>query len=71
MTEKTYTIITVDGRQYHTPPDCARMIEAVLQDENYQRMFKIPFEWLRLTVNRVRGREDGKGGSVKVEVAGG
>ena len=71
MTDKTYTIITVNGKQYHVTPECAKMLEAVCRDERYQAMFKIPFDWLELTVNRVRGRKDGKGGSVKVKVAGG
>ena len=71
MTDKTYTIVTVNSRQYHVSPECARMLEAVCKDERYQRMLAIPFEWLRLTVNQTRGRADGKGGSVKVEVSGG
>ena len=61
---KTYTVITINDRQYHVAPECAKMLETVCQDERYQRMFAIPFEWLRLTVNQ-------RGKSVKVEVAGG
>jgi len=73
MTEppKTYTIIAINGTQYHIAPECATMIEAVCRDERYQRMFSIPFDWLRLTVDRAQGRKDGKGGAMKVEVAGG
>jgi hypothetical protein len=59
-----YTIITVNDRQYHVSPECARMLEAVCKDKRYQDMFAIPFEWLRLTVNQ-------RGKSVKVEMAGG
>lgn len=61
---KTYTVITINDRQYHVAPEFARMLETVCQDERYQNMFAIPFEWLRLTVNQ-------RGKSVKVEVAGG
>lgn len=64
MTDKTYTLIVINDRQYHVTAECARMIEAVCQDERYQTMFQIPFDWLRLTVNQ-------RGKSVKVEVAGG
>ena len=68
---KTYTVITVDNRQYHVAPKCAQMLEEVCQDENLQRMFAIPFNWLRLTVHGKRGGKDGAGGAVSVEVAGG
>lgn len=71
MADKTYTIIIVNDHQYHVTPECARMLEAVCKDERYQHMFSIPFEWLRLTIDRKRGGKDGDGGSVKVEVTGG
>ena len=64
MTETVYIPITINERTYYVSPECARMFEVVCQDENYQRMFATPFEWLRLTVNA-------RGKSVKVEVAGG
>jgi len=71
MTDKPYFIVIINDRQYHVAPEYARMLEAICQDERYQQMLAIPLDWLRLTVNRRRGREDGRGGSVKVEVAGG
>jgi len=71
MPDKIYTVVVVDNRQYHVAPDCARMLEAVCQDERYQTMFAIPFNWLRLTVNRKRGGKDGAGGAISVEMAGG
>jgi len=71
MTTKQYSIVTINGTQYHIAPECARMLEAVCKDENYQRMFAIPFDWLRLVVDRKPAGKDRQGGTIRVEVAGG